>query len=98
MKILKIQMKGKHSIRVIAFFGVFEQVIAQALNLSPIQKVQLVEKLMEALEKELTASVKQAQPRRSLYGVFADLGPAPSAEEIEETRHEMWENFPRQDI
>ena len=77
---------------------VFEQVIAQALHLPLIQKVQLVEKLMEALEKELAASVKQAQPRRSLYGVLADLGPAPSAEEIDETRHEMWENFPRQDI
>ena len=77
---------------------VFEQVIEQALHLLPIQKVQLVEKLMAALEKELTASGKQLQPRRSLYGVLADLGPAPSAEEIDAIRHEMWENFPRRDI
>jgi hypothetical protein len=28
----------------------------------------------------------------------ADLGPAPSAEDIDEIRHEMWAGFPREDI
>jgi hypothetical protein len=37
-------------------------------------------------------------PRRSLYGLCADLGPAPSAEDIDEVRREMWANFPREDI
>ncbi len=38
------------------------------------------------------------QPRKSLLGLWADLGPAPSAEDIDEARREMWANFPRDDI
>jgi len=37
-------------------------------------------------------------PLRSLRGLCADLGPAPSAEEIDEARREAWANFPREDI
>lgn len=37
-------------------------------------------------------------PRRSLYGVVKHLGPAPSAEDIDEMRREVWANFPRDDI
>ncbi len=37
-------------------------------------------------------------PRESLYGIAAHLGPAPSAEEIDEARREAWANFPRDDI
>ncbi len=36
--------------------------------------------------------------RRSLLGLWADLGPAPSAEDIDEARREAWANFPRDDI
>ena len=35
---------------------------------------------------------------RSFIGLCADLGPAPSAEEIDEARREMWTGFPRDDI
>jgi hypothetical protein len=37
-------------------------------------------------------------PKRSLRGALADLGPAPSAEDIDEVRREMWANFPRDDM
>ncbi|GEM_PF-1963916 len=37
------------------------------------------------------------QPKRSLNGLLTDLGPAPSAEDIDEARREMWGNFPRED-
>ena len=37
-------------------------------------------------------------PKRSLRGALADLGPAPSAEDIDEVRREMWPNFPRDDV
>ncbi len=40
----------------------------------------------------------QPVPRRSLLGLWADFGPAPSAEDIDEARREMWDNFPRDDI
>jgi hypothetical protein len=35
---------------------------------------------------------------RSFIGLCADLGPAPSAEEIDEARREMWAGLPRDDI
>lgn len=35
---------------------------------------------------------------RGFIGLCADLGPAPSAEEIDEARREMWAGFPRDDI
>lgn len=38
------------------------------------------------------------QPKRSLLGVLAHLGQAPSAEEIDEARREIWANFPREDF
>jgi hypothetical protein len=34
-------------------------------------------------------------PRRSLRGLFADLGLTISEEDIDEARREMWGNFPR---
>jgi hypothetical protein len=33
--------------------------------------------------------------RRSILGLCADLGPAPSAEAIDESRREIWAKFPR---
>ncbi|MBM3237215.1 hypothetical protein FJZ31_13060 [Candidatus Poribacteria bacterium] len=33
------------------------------------------------------------RPLRSAYGICADLGPAPSAEEIDEMRREVFKNF-----
>jgi len=76
----------------------FDQLLTQALGLPPLQKVQLVEKLMRVLEKELTVAPEASQPRRSLYGALAHLGPAPSAEEIDQARAEAWANFPRDDV
>jgi hypothetical protein len=35
-------------------------------------------------------------PYRSLWGALKDLGPAPSAEVIDEARQEAWANFPRE--
>lgn len=74
----------------------FQQVVELALSLSPLERVRLVEKLVSVLEHDLSEQTKQ--PRKSLYGLCADLGPAPSAEEIDQARREMWGNFPREDI
>jgi hypothetical protein len=76
--------------------AVLDEVVAQALRLSRIDKVRLVERVAEHLEQDL--SNDHPRPRRSLYGLWAHLGPAPSAEEIDEVRKEMWANFPRDDI
>jgi hypothetical protein len=47
---------------------------------------------------EVPAEGVKPAPKRSLLGLLADLGPAPSAEDIDEARREMWANFPRDDI
>ena len=48
-------------------------------------------RLREALAAADTAT--HPAPRESLYGIAAHLGPAPSAEEIDQERREAWANF-----
>ena len=72
------------------------EVEALALGLSPIEKVRLMERLAATLEQDLKEQRKAPLP--SLRGLLADLGPAPSAEDIDEMRREMWKNFPHEDI
>jgi hypothetical protein len=47
---------------------------------------------------DVEVTIELPTPRRSLLGLCADLGPAPSAEDTDEARREMWANFPREDI
>ncbi|HSH80647.1 MAG TPA: hypothetical protein VLA19_19125 [Herpetosiphonaceae bacterium] len=65
-----------------------EQVLAMISRLSPHDRRRLDQHL----------GVRAHTPRPSLYGVLAPLGSAPSAEDIDETRREMWGNFPRDDF
>jgi hypothetical protein len=65
-----------------------EQVLTLAKQLSLIDKVRLIEQLASEIEREL--SQIESQPRRSLWGLCADLGSAPSAEEIDEARRDIW--------
>lgn len=62
-------------------------------DLSLLDKVRLVEQMMPQIENELASATKA--PKRSLLGICKDLGPAPSAETIDEARREAWRNFPR---
>ena len=55
--------------------------------LSPLDKVRLMEYLAAQLEQDLTDTNIKTLP--SLYGLCADLGPAPSVEDIDEIRREM---------
>jgi hypothetical protein len=71
-----------------------EQAIAIASNLSPLDKIRLVEQVMATLEQDLTQNPKK--PKRSLYGLWSDVHV--SAEDIDEARKEMWGNFPREDV
>jgi|GEM_PF-640395 len=71
-------------------------VLSLTRNMPAVYKAQLISDLATSLGKDLTVSVPG--PRRSLRGICADLGPAPSAEEIDEARREAWSNFPREDI
>jgi hypothetical protein len=75
-----------------------EQVLDLAQKLSPRDQARLVVRLAPAIERVLEQPLTAPIPRTPIRGRFADLGPAPSAEEIDEARREAWANFPREDI
>ncbi len=69
-------------------------VLSLARQLRPSDQAQLVTRLapepktlMEQIE---AAPVIPRSPAESIYGILSDLGPGPSAEEIDEVRREMW--------
>ena len=66
----------------------YEGVLHEALQLTSEEQRRLAQELV-------LRSQTVMKPRRSLRGVLADLGPAPSGEEIDEMRREAWANFPR---
>ena len=70
-----------------------EQVLEKLRELPPEHKREVLDFVAFLHQKHTPV-----QNRGSLYGVLADLGPAPTAEEIDEARREMWGNFPRNDI
>jgi hypothetical protein len=66
-----------------------EEALAIVNQLSPEEKARLIGKLAEDLAQE----TKQQQPKRDFYGALSHLGTAPSAEDIDEVRREMWAGF-----
>jgi len=73
-----------------------EEVLRLARQLSPVDKVRLIERVAPEVESDLAA--RQGGGNRSLLGFLKDLGPAPSAEEIDAARHEAWSSFPHGDV
>jgi hypothetical protein len=72
-----------------------DTVLDMLRQLPPRERLQVIAQALPETERELS---KPRRPLRSLRGLCADLGPAPSAEEIDEARREAWANFPREDI
>lgn len=73
----------------------FDQVFNLAQRLRPVDQVRLMARLAPKVEWMLQ-QVETDTPvheRKPLRGLLADLGPAPSAEEIDEVQHEMWASF-----
>lgn len=73
----------------------FEQVLGLARRLRTVDQVRLVARLTPQVEMALVQMEEavSALPRKSLRGLLADLGPAPSAADIEEIQREMWATF-----
>lgn len=71
-----------------------EEVLDLAKQLSPLDKVRLIERVAPEIERELATA--RRIPRKSLRGLWRGLGI--SEEDIAEARREMWGNFPREDI
>ncbi len=72
-----------------------ESVLELLRQLPPRDQLKVVARAVPEMERQMP-SVRR--PLRSLRGLCADLGPAPSAEEIDEARREAWANFPREDV
>jgi hypothetical protein len=73
-----------------------DQILDLTQRLSSRDKLRLIDTLAQQLLQE--AEPTRPTPRPSLRGILADLGPAPSVEEIDEAQREAWANFPHEDI
>jgi hypothetical protein len=73
-----------------------DELIEYAKQLSPREKLRLVQEVLPGAEASPPAA--GASALQSLAGSLSDLGPAPSAEDIDAVRREMFEDFPRSDI
>ena len=73
-----------------------EEVLKLAQQLSPVDKVRLIERVAPEVERDLAARLEDGSP--SLLGLLKDLGPAPSVEEIDAARREAWASFPRTEV
>ena len=73
----------------------FDQVFSLAQRLRPVDQVRLVARLAPKVEwmLEQVEPTTPVQRRKPLRGLLADLGSAPSAEEIAEVQQEMWATF-----
>jgi predicted DNA-binding protein len=58
----------------------------------------LVREAIDRILAEVPETNIKKEPTRSLRGLLAKYGPAPSAEEIDQNRAEMFANFPRSDF
>jgi hypothetical protein len=70
--------------------------IAQSKGLSSADD--LVREAIDKILADAPEALPRKTPTRSLRGLLAKYGPAPSAEEIDENRAEMFANFPRSDF
>jgi hypothetical protein len=73
-----------------------EQVLTIANQLSLADRLRLIERILPDFQVALTNV--NPMPKRSLYGLCADLGSAPSAEDIDEMRQEAWANFGEEEM
>jgi len=72
-----------------------DEALSLALRLSPRDKLRLIERVVTTLGPELAGPEQRSS--RSLLGLCADLGTAPSTEVIDQSRREAWASFPRDD-
>jgi hypothetical protein len=72
-----------------------EQNVVEILKQLPYSKQEEVLDFVRFLRSQEPAI---PQPRKSVEGLWADLGASITAEDIDEARREMWGNFPREDI
>jgi hypothetical protein len=71
-----------------------DTVLSMLRQLPPRERLRAIAQALPETERDLSESPR---PLKSLKGLCSDLGPAPSAKEIDQARHEAWADFPRTD-
>ncbi len=71
----------------------YETVYRLAMQLSRSERARLIAQIAPTLVEE-----SEERPKKSSYGVLADLKLDISSEDIDQVRQEMWRDFPREDI
>jgi hypothetical protein len=72
-----------------------KSVLDMLRKLPPKERLQVISQALPEIEKSLSA---KPESRKSLRGLWKDLRPSISAEEIDTARKEMWIDFPHKDI
>ncbi len=70
-------------------------VLEMLRKLPPHERLKVITQALPEIEKSLSG---KSGSRKSLRGLWKDLRPSISAEEIDAARHEMWKEFPRVDL
>jgi hypothetical protein len=74
-----------------------EQIVSLARQLPPVEKIRLIEPMVPEIERDMLS--QRPARRKSLLGLCADLGPAPSDEDVVEIRRDRkailhnWERY-----
>ena len=69
-----------------------EEAVVEKLRSLPPERQREVLDFVESLEQRANGT----RPRRSIKGLWADLGVTITEQDIAEARREMWGNFPRE--
>ena len=72
-----------------------DTVLNMLRQLTPRERLKVIAQALPEIEKTLA---EQSGPLKSLLGLWADLGPSPSSEDIDQARQEFWRDFPREGI
>jgi len=72
------------------------EVLRLARQLSPVEKVRLIEQIAPDVEAALASASGPPPRRRGLRGLLRGCGI--TAEDIEAARREQWQNFPHADL
>ena len=72
----------------------FEEVLNLAKQLSPLDRIRLIEQITPQLKRDFVVS--PPQPRKSLRGIWQEIDI--SEADLTEVKVEMSRNFPREDI
>ncbi|HEY9841477.1 MAG: hypothetical protein ACAI44_06380 [Candidatus Sericytochromatia bacterium] len=75
-----------------------DQLLNNFHRLAPEQRQNLVDFSLKLLQNPEQKQETKTESSSSIYGIFKKLGPSPSAQDIAQTRKEIWQNWPASDI